>query len=69
MTQETTDLTRAPLDPLTAAYADGLAAGKINSTEENPYPENTEAAKYYEFGYLDGQRLCDDEGSTKPPAK
>jgi hypothetical protein len=47
------------------AYEKGAEAAKQSKEDaENPYPEGSTRAKAYEHGYLDGQKIRDDE---KPP--
>lgn len=44
------------------AYEKGVEAGKCEAeNRKNPYPDNSEQAKAYEHGYLDGQKIrCTD---------
>jgi hypothetical protein len=40
------------------AYEQGVKAGKCEvENRRNPYPEDSEQAKAYEHGYLDGQKI------------
>ncbi|MGZ9718454.1 hypothetical protein [Rhizobium miluonense] len=40
------------------AYERGVKAGKREAeNQKNPYPDNSEQAKAYEHGYLDGQKI------------
>ncbi len=40
------------------AYEQGVKAGRCEAeTSKNPYPDDSELAKAYEHGYLDGQKL------------
>lgn len=48
------------------AYERGAQAGKREAADEkNPYREDSEEAKAYDHGYLDGQKIRSDD---KPPA-
>ncbi|MGM4983074.1 MULTISPECIES: hypothetical protein [Rhizobium] len=51
----------------TSAYGRGSKAGKQkNPAEGNPYPEGSRAAKSFEHGQLDAQKVrCSD----KPPGR
>ncbi|SCB50009.1 hypothetical protein GA0061102_10825 [Rhizobium miluonense] len=50
-----------------AAYERGADAGKQKYPEEgNPYPEGSRAAKSFEHGQLDAQKV---RSSDKPPGR
>ncbi|MDR6903698.1 hypothetical protein [Rhizobium miluonense] len=65
-TLDETDAKRdAKLD--TGAYERGAKAGKqSNPTEGNPYAEGSPAAKSFEHGQLDAQKV---RSSDKPPGR
>jgi hypothetical protein len=51
----------------TGAYGRGAKAGKEkNPAEANPYPEGSGAAKSFEHGQLDAQKV---RSSDKPPGR
>ncbi|NLS17465.1 hypothetical protein HGP16_12950 [Rhizobium sp. P40RR-XXII] len=48
----------APSESEKEAYERGAKAAKDEAeNKKNPYPENSELAKAYEHGYLDGQKI------------